>query len=116
MKSWSAYPIRFLIAAICEKPETMTRSQCDAIGVAARRLLDFALAQTPRDDSLVRNGIEAVCRTFQSDVAASTALLRRFMTDEQLQEHGFKDMPVLSREVGRLIHISPDLVRDVYIA
>src|SRR5207244_2962791 len=28
----------------------------------------------------------------------------------------FKDMPVLSSEVGRLIHISPDLVRDVYIA
>jgi hypothetical protein len=116
MKLWSAYPIRFLLAAICEKPETMTQPQRNAVGTTARRLLDFALIQTPRDDSLVRNGIEAVCRTFQSDVAASTALLRKVLPEEHLENYGFMDMPVLSHEVGRLIPFAPDLVRDIYIA
>jgi len=116
MKSWSVYPIRFLLTAICEKPDTLTKEQREATGISARRILEFALTQNPRDNSLVRSGIEAVCRTYESNPGASETLLRKLLPEEHLESYGYLDMPVLAREAGRLVAIAPALVRDMYIA
>jgi hypothetical protein len=116
MKAWTTYPSRFLLMAICEKPEILTKDQRDAAGICARRILEFALAQTPREDGLVRSGIEAVCRTYESDPAAAEALLRKLLPEEYLKIYGYLDMPVLAREAGRLIAHAPALVRDIYIS
>src|SRR5260370_6826505 len=116
MKPWSVYPIRFLLMAICEKPGTLTNDQRDAAGISARRIIEFALAQTPRDNSLVRSGIEAVCRTYESSPEASEILLRKLLSAQHLESYGYLDMPALAREAGRLVAIAPALVRDMYIS
>jgi hypothetical protein len=102
--------------AICEKPGILTKDQLDAVGMTARRLLEFALVESHRNDLLIRSGIEAVCRTYQSNPEASEALLRRFLPQEHLKAFGYLDMPVLAREAGRLVTIAPALVRDMYIS
>jgi len=116
MKSWSAYPIRFLLVALCEKPEHLLPEEKASAGSVARRLLEFATAQTPRDKALIRSGIETVCRTYDSDAVASKALLSSILTKENLQAFGYEDIPTLAREAQRLIGIAPDFVRDLYAA
>ena len=63
MKAGLAYPIRFLLTALCEKPAMLTAEQRSAAGVSARCILEFALGSNRRDDGLVRSGIETVSRT-----------------------------------------------------
>lgn len=116
MKAWSAYPIRFLLTALCEKPAMLTAEQRSAAGVSARSILEFALNWDRRDDGLVRSGIETVCRTYESDAAGSEKLLRKLLAEEHLKAHGYLDMPTLAHEVKRLVTIAPGFVRDVYIA
>jgi hypothetical protein len=116
MKSWSAYPIGFLLIALCEKPERLLPHEKNSAGVVARTLFEFALAQVPRDRALVRSGIETTCRTYDSDSRASKTLLSRLLTQENLQEVGYEDMPTLAREAERLLSIAPDFVRDIYSA
>lgn len=116
MKAWSAYPIRFLLTALCEKPAMFTAEQRSAAGVSARSILEFALGWDRRDDGLVRSGIETVCRTYESDAAGSEKLLRKLFAEEHLKAHGYLDMPTLAREVKRLVAIAPGFVRDVYVA
>jgi len=114
MKSWSAYPIRFLLLALCEKPECLSPQEKASAGMVARSLFEFAIAQTVRDDALVCSGIETVCRTYDSDPAASKTLLSIVLTQENLQAFGYEDMPTLAREAQRLLGIAPDFVRDLY--
>ena len=116
MKSWSAYPIRFLLVALCEKPEILSAQEKASAGSVARRLFEFATTQTPRDKALVRSGIETVCRTYDSDPAASKRLLSSILTQENLQAFGYEDMPTLAREAQRLLGIAPEFVRDLYAA
>lgn len=116
MKSWSAYPIRLLLTALCEKPECLSPQEMASAGTAARSLFEFALAQTPRDRALVRSGIETICRTYDSDPRASKTLLCHLLTQENLQEFGYEDMRTLAWEAERLLTIAPDFVHDIYFA
>lgn len=116
MNSWFVYPIRFLLGTICENPDALTPEQTVSAGLTARRVFQFACTKIPRDSSLMRSAIEAVCRTFQSDWSASDGLLRKLLSKNHLEEFGHEDMPVLAREVGRLIPIAPEFVRDLYRA
>jgi hypothetical protein len=58
------YSVRPILLTMCMQPEGLTDQQRNSAGRVARRLLDFALSQAPRDSMLVIAGIEAVCRTF----------------------------------------------------
>ena len=111
-----AFVVRSLLATLCEHPEAFTSEQRLNAGKAARRLLEFAWAYTPRDQWLVIHALEAVCRTFESDSVASAALLRRSLGSEHLAHHGFQEMPWLAREVKRLISLDSTLVEDIYRA
>lgn len=109
-----AYTIGSLLSAFCEHPETCTSEQRVAGGKAARRLLEFAWACTPRNQWLVIRGLQTVCRTFESEPAASATLLRRSFEPEHLAEYGFEEMPWLAREVKRLIPLDQVLVEEIY--
>jgi hypothetical protein len=116
MKEWSAYPIRFLLASLCERPELLPAVQKAAAGEVARGIFEFAISRNPRDGNLLRTGIETVCRTYDSDPPASSALLSSLLTKESLATHGHEDLPVLAREAERLISVAPDFVRSIYRA
>ena len=111
-----AYPVRTLLTTLCEHPEDLTPEQRIAAGQTARRLLEFAWSQTPRDAWLVAHALQGVCRTFESDSEASRALIQRCLEPSHLSQFGFEEMPWLAREVKRLISLDPDLVEEIYRA
>jgi hypothetical protein len=111
-----AYSVRPVLLTICMTPEALTDKQRHSAGRVARRLLDFALAREPRDSMLVLAGIEAVCRTFESDPAASAEILRRCLDPEHVLKFGHEELFHLGNEMERLIKYDPALVEDIYRA
>lgn len=109
-----AYAVRPLLMNLCDHPEEFTPAQRTALGQTARRLLAFAWSQVPRDSWLVIPALQAVCRTYESDPAASAALIRRCLEPSHLTQFGFEEMPWLAREVKRLIPLDPELVKEIY--
>jgi hypothetical protein len=109
-----AYTVRSLLTTICDRPEEFTAEQRAVAGKAARRMLEFAWPQTPRDSWLVAHALQCVCRTFESDPAASALLIRGCLEPSHLVAFGFEEMPWLAREVGRLITLDSALVEEIY--
>jgi len=110
----TAYAARILLVTLCERPELLTPAQRSAAGQTARRLLEFAWSQELRDGRLVVHALQCVCRTFESDPAASAALIQRCLEPGHLAQHGFEEMPWLAREVKRLVSLDPGLVEEIY--
>lgn len=109
-----AYAVQPLLMSLCDHPEEFTLEQRIAAGQTARQLLAFAWSQVPRDSRLVVSALQAVCRTYESDPAASAALIRRCLEPSHLRQFGFEEMPRLAREVKRLISLDPELVQEIY--
>ena len=109
-----AYSVRSLLSTVGENPEHFTLDQRVAAGHSARRLIKFAWSQVPRDAWLVTSALESVCRTFESDPAASTNLIERCLEPEHLSQYGFEEMPRLAQEVKQLIYLDPSLCERIY--
>lgn len=111
-----AYSVRPVLWTLCGRAELFTNQQRHHAGRIARRLLEFALSQEPRDATMVTAGIETVSRTFESDPAASAALLRRCLEADHVQAFGHEELFRLAQEVERLIPLAPDLVEEMFDA
>jgi hypothetical protein len=111
-----AYSVRPVLWTICARSELFTDQQRHHAGNIARRLFEFGLAQEPRDTSLVIAGMETVCRTFESDPAASAALLRRCLEPQHVLTYGHEELFRLAQEVERLIPHDPELVEEMFNA
>jgi len=109
-----AYMLRSLLTTLCDYPDSLTPEQRGAAGMSARRLLEFAWSQVSRDSWLVIHALQCVCRTFESNPAASASLIRRCLEPVHLDQFGFEEMPWLAGEVKRLIRFDPTLVADIY--
>ena len=88
-----AYIIRLLLLDVCEHSELLSVEQRDCAGKTARRLFELAWAREPRDGWLIIHAIQCVCRTFESDPASSTQLVRRCLEQPHLSRYGFEVMP-----------------------
>ena len=116
LRPFAAYSVRSLLSAISENPEHLIPVQLVDAGHSARRLLEFAWSQEPRDGQLVIFALQSVCRTFESDRVASTKFIARFLEPEHISKYGFEEMFWLAQEVKRLIHIDPSLCEQIYCA
>jgi hypothetical protein len=116
MRASIVYALRPVLLTMCDQPQRLTEQQRHFAGRVARRLLDFALAQETRDSMLVIGGIEAVCRTFESDPEASASVLRRCLEPDHVIQFGHEELFRISVEVERLIPLDPMMVEDVYRA
>lgn len=116
VRAATVYSVRPVLLTMCAKPEALTDGQRHSAGRVARRLLGFALAREPRDTMLVIGGIEAVCRTFESDPSASAETLRRCLEPEHVLRFGHEELFRIGNEVERLIRLNPGLVEDIYRA
>ncbi len=114
MSEQTAFSARVLLTAICQKPAELSPEKRAAAGLAARRLLEYAWTRQSRNSVLVEFSLEAVCRTFESDPAASAALLRRALAPEHIAQFGFQEMPRLADEVDRLIAVAQEFVAEVF--
>jgi hypothetical protein len=116
MSSSLVYSTRPVLWTVCGRSELFTDSQRHHAGRIARRLLEFALAQEPRDATMVIAGLETVSRTFESDHTASATLLRRCLEPQHVLAHGHEELFRLAQEVERLIPHDPDLVEEMFNA
>jgi DNA replication protein DnaC len=110
------YSTRPVLWTVCGRSELFTDSQRYHAGRIARRLLEFALAHDPRDATMVIAGLETVCRTFESDPAASAVALRRCLEPQHVLAHGHEELFRLAQEVERLIPHDPSLVEEMFNA
>jgi hypothetical protein len=111
-----AYPLRITVLDLCEHRSTLSELDLQRLAAAARRLLEFAWARTPRDAVLVTAGLQAVSRSFAGDPTSADALLRRALQPHQLREHGFEEMPRLTQELAELVRHDSSLVGAIYVA
>ena len=116
MNKQIAYSVRAVLMKLCEQPKWLKPEHKKELGKAARRLLEFAWSSDgeTRDEGLVIHAIQAVCRTYESDPAASKALLQQSLESDHLQKYGFQEMPRLTDEIELLIISDPGLVEDIY--
>lgn len=110
----TAYPSRTLLWDLTSHFEQLEPKHRQDVGVASRRLLEFAWGCETRDRHLVAHALQFVCRTFKTDQAASAALLRRAVSPEHLAAFGSEELHWIASEIGQLAALDPDLVRDVY--
>src|SRR5258708_10619409 len=96
------FSVRLLLSYLVEHPEAFTTNQRRLAGIAARRLLEFAWNQQIPSPDYTRFALEAVCRTYESDSAASRTLLHRSLTSEHLATYGYFELFMLACEIKRL--------------
>jgi hypothetical protein len=111
-----AFTIRPSLRYFTGKDVLLTASERRDIGSVARRLLQFALSLASNDNPFLRNGIEAVQASADTDLKASIALLREFFTSERLTAIGYLTIPVLAEGVPLLSGWDPNYVADLYHA
>ncbi len=102
-----------LLSAICERADRLSTEEMRDCGRTARALLTFAW-ESSENRLLAVGALRCVCQTFESDSAASAALLRRALEPEHLAVHGFEEIPWIAREAKRLIGVAPDFVANLY--
>jgi nucleoside phosphorylase len=107
---------RVLLSQVVEQPERLTGEQRHLSGQAARRLLALAWESPGWASVLRRFLLQAVCRTYESDPAASRALVRRALSHEHLAAHGDQELLALGEEIPYLSARDPELVADFYAA
>ena len=112
----TAYTIRPLLMRLSDLAD-LTADQKAALGRVARRLLEYAWVKPGAPDQyLIVHAIQAVCRTFDNDPAASAAILRRSLDPAHLANYAHIELPWLAREVERLVEYDAQLVEEIYVA
>ena len=112
----TAYPLSWILFNLVNRRDQLSALQTKQVGASSRRLLAFSWAQSERDRWFVVRAIRFVCRTFGTDVSASSELLRRAIKPDHLAEHGTEELSVLADAVASLTLHDPSLVRDIYRA
>jgi KaiC/GvpD/RAD55 family RecA-like ATPase len=116
LKPRTAYSVNALLFASLEKFESLLPTEQTALGATARRVLEFAWAQVPRDGWLVIQGMRSVCKTFETEPSLSGALLREALVTEHVVAFGYEELSWLARGIKHIIDFDPDLVESVYSA
>jgi hypothetical protein len=111
----TAYPLRNLVVKLLDHKPTDV-GELAALGVAARRLLTFALDSPFHDPWFVVSTANAVCATYTSDARDSAQLLRRLFTVDRLATNGWQEIPRIAEAVVGLSATDPDIVHDFYVA
>lgn len=112
----TVYAIRNLVMELCETPCALDAATRTAVGVAARSLLGWSIAQPTIVPAIARVAIAGVARTFGADAAGSELLLRQIIEPDRLAAFGYVELPDLADEAARLVPVAPQLVRDIYMA
>lgn len=109
-------PLQRLVRALSADYRSLTTQELAALGLAARRMLAHALEREVPDRALSWPGIEAVARTYETDPAASRALLAQIIKRERLEHFGYLELPDLADQAELLAERDPAFLRDVYAA
>ena len=112
----TAYPMSWILSNLVDRRDQLSAAQTKQVGTASRHLIAFAWAQSRRDRWFVVRAMQFVCRTFGTDVRASSELLRQAIKPAHLALHGSEELSVLADAVASLTPHDPSLARDIYRA
>jgi hypothetical protein len=106
------WPLRTLLFLLTSRDHTPDcRSQ---LGTAARGLLHFALDHPNLPSHLTVSAIGFVADTYLSDIAASTAVLRRLLEPARIRDYGHEDLPWLARKIRPIWEADADFAVEIY--
>lgn len=106
------FPLNALLNLLLEQPNAFDFH--DAMGRAARRLLELCLAGNGSATRLARSIIPMVARTYASDPARSSALLEALLEPERFAARGFIEVPALAQEIRSVAEADPDFAVQIY--
>ena len=106
--------ISFLLAILIKQPTA--REHRDELGLAARSLLEAALARTGDAYSadLAGGGIRFVAETYVTDVEAARALLSRVFSADRFENYAHAEVPALCYQIATIRAIDPDFAIRIY--
>ncbi|MBB4373749.1 hypothetical protein GGD63_006577 [Bradyrhizobium sp. cir1] len=107
-----AWPLRTLLFLLSER--TLTPQQLAELGLASRRLLDYAIHQTGNWSQIASAAVGFVADTFESDIVASRRCLEQLLAPDRLREHAHEEMPWLARKVLKIGNGDPSFVPAIY--
>ena len=105
---------RFLLFTLSENGDFADPDFSSKFGQAARRLLNVAWEFSPPIPNLASISIRMVTKSFQSDVAASKALLNQIIQEPRFTEHAHEEAPWLAEGIKNIIDADPDFATQVY--
>lgn len=106
------FPLNALLNLLLEQPDAIDFH--DAMGRAARRLLELCLAGNESATRLARSIIPMVARTYASDPAKSRALLNALFEPGRFAVRGFIEVPALAQEIRSVAEADPDFAVQIY--
>lgn len=106
--------ISFLLAVLMKQP-TASEHRYE-LGIAARNLLEAALARTGDAYSadLAAGGIRVVAETYSTDVEASRALLSQVFSADRFEIYAHAEVPALCYQIATIRSIDPDFAIRIY--
>lgn len=108
------FAIKALVSVLCKELDDFNREDLERVGIAARRLLEYALNKEPENDQLIGGALVFVCRTFSSNKKESENLLRNLILPERIKAGKYKELNSLAKELPSLFMLAPKFVADVY--
>ena len=112
LENETAYALATLLNVLLTPfPRVIPRQE--QLGHASRDLLAFA-RHRPYESWLIRNAVTAVCRSYCTDPAESSTLLRLSFEQNLLEAHGHEEIQTLAREVGPILDCDSEFVADLY--
>lgn len=111
----STAPTLTFLLNLFKKPEELAQDDLRAVGLSARRLLEYALAQYSTSDWWISQGIDLVCRTYASDTAASRVLLNLILDEQHWPIYGHFVLRVLASHVPRLATLDSEMATNLYV-
>jgi hypothetical protein len=112
LEDGTAYALATLLNILLTPlPQAIPRQE--QLGRTSRDLLAF-VRRRPYESWLSRNAVTAVCRSYCTDPAQSSTLLRLSFKQELLKAHGHEEIPTFAREVGPILDCDPEFVAELY--
>lgn len=110
----NVYSFSILLDKLCNEWKALSINQLKNVGLAARRLLIYVFDNGLDDSQLLKISIAGVCRTFSTDNKQSEVLLNKFISLERIQEKGYRELPLLVKELPYIFLNAPTFVKRVY--
>lgn len=106
--------VRFLLLTISERGDFSDRQLALKFGEAARRLLMLAWQFEPELTNVASSAIRMVTKSFDTDVAASRAILARILEEPRFTQHAHEEAPWLAEGVSTIFGFDSDFAIKIY--
>lgn len=110
------YASREILFSVSFTIETLSAQSKLLLNQAAVALLQFHWHENPQPSSIIRLPIQCVCRTISSNLSASSEIIKRIITNDELRRAGYIQTFGVVRHIKDIWEAAPALAVEVYEA